>query len=66
MMDACTPVLGHEVRLTVTPLVGATSGFRASQSIPVCATESQHLWGGGGKPGGGATNAIPGCEEYQE
>lgn len=57
----------YTLTFTVTPSVGATTGFHAIQSIPVCATESEHLWGGGGgKQGGGSTNAIPGCEEYPQ
>jgi hypothetical protein len=53
----------YTLTFTVTPSVGPATGFHAVQSIPVCATESEHLWGGG-KQGGGSTNAIPGCENY--
>lgn len=55
----------YAISLTVRPVVGGVSGFAAIQDIPVCATPDEHLWGGGGKQGGGSTNAIPGCENYQ-
>jgi hypothetical protein len=54
----------YAISFTVRPMVGSTIGFAATQDIPVCASPSENLWGGG-KQGGGATNAIPGCETYE-
>ena len=51
----------YSLSFTVRPIVGSTSGFAATQVIPVCASPSTDLGGGGG-----STDAIPGCGEVQE